>query len=89
MDGPVREDEQLRSVSFFASNYNCCEMFYKMKKGIECKENEVELNTKASRLYESLKTLNKLSREEIQKSVDDGINVGTSYITKTQELVLR
>ena len=52
MDGPVREDEQLRSVSFFASNYNCCEMFYKMKKGIECKENEVELNTKASRLYE-------------------------------------
>ena len=81
----MREDEQLRSVSFFASNYNCCEMFYKMKKGIECKENEVELNTKASRLYESLKTLNKLSREEIQKSVDDGINVGTSYITKTQE----
>ena len=44
----MREDEQLRSVSFFASNYNCCEMFYKMKKGIECKENEVELNTKAS-----------------------------------------
>ena len=39
----MREDEQLRSVSFFASNYNCCEMFYKMKKGIECKENEVEL----------------------------------------------
>ena len=73
----MREDEQLRSVSFFASNYNCCEMFYKMKKGIECKENEVELTTKASRLYESLKTLNKLSREEIIDIV--GINTIFDY----------
>ena len=85
MDGPVYDDVELRSVAFFAYNYNCCEMFYKMKKGIECKENEVELNQKAGRFYESLKTLIQLSREEIQKYVDNGVNVGTTYITKTQE----
>ncbi len=85
--GKLLDDEELRSLAFYAHNYNCCEMFYKMKKGIENKDNEIVLSPKADRFYELLKRLNATSREELQADVNNNIISGITFATKTQEFI--
>lgn len=84
-NGKILSDEEVRGLVFYAHNYNCCELFYKMKKGIETKESEIALSPKASRFYELLKGLNATSREELQASVNDNVIVGSTFSTPTQD----
>ena len=80
-------DEILRGLCFFAHNYNCCEMFYKMRKGIENNENERGLNQKANRFYDSIKILLETSREKLQEYLNEGMGTGMAFSTKTQEFI--
>ena len=86
-NGQLLSDEEVRGLVFYAHNYNCCELFYKMKKGIETKESEIALSLKASRFYELLKRLNATSREELQASVNDNVIVGSTFSTPTQDFI--
>ena len=86
-NGQLIADDELRGVVFYAHNYNCCELFYKMRKGIETKEREITLYPKANRFYDLIKRLNTTSREELQASVNDNIVVGSTFSTKTQEFI--
>lgn len=84
-NGQLYADEELRELVFYAHNYNCCELFYKMRKGIETKESEIALSPKANRFYNLLNRLNATSREELQANVNDNIIVGSTFSTNTQE----
>lgn len=86
-NGQLLADEELRGIAFYAHNYNCCELFYKMRKGIETKEKETKLLPKASRFYDLLTRLNETSREELQADVNDDIVVGGTFSTKTQDFI--
>lgn len=86
-NGQLLADEELRGLAFYAHNYNCCELFYKMRKGIETKERETMLSPKASRFYDLLTRLNASSREELQADVNDNIVVGSTFSTKTQDFI--
>lgn len=86
-NGQLLADEELRGLAFYAHNYNCCELFYKMRKGIETKERETTLSSKASRFYDLLTRLNATSREELQADVNDNIVVGSTFSTKTQDFI--
>lgn len=86
-NGQLFADEELRGLAFYAHNYNCCELFYKMRKGIETKERETTLSSKASRFYDLLTRLNATSREELQANVNDNIVVGSTFSTKTQDFI--
>ena len=86
-NGQLLADEELRGLAFYAHNYNCCELFYKMRKGIETKERETMLSPKANRFYDLLTRLNATSREELQADVNDNIVVGSTFSTKTQDFI--
>lgn len=86
-NGQLLADEELRGLAFYAHNYNCCELFYKMRKGIETKERETTLSSKASRFYDLLTRLNATSREELQADVNDNIVVDSTFSTKTQDFI--
>lgn len=86
-NGKLLSDEELRGLVFYAHNYNCCELFYKMKKGIETKERDIALSPKVSRFYELLKELNATSREELQASINDNVIVGSAFSTPTQDFI--
>lgn len=86
-DGQLLDDEELRGLIFYAQKFNCCELFYKMKKGIECKDKKITLKPKANRFYEAVKRLKETSREELQEDIDDQVVVGNTFSTKTQELI--
>ena len=83
-NGQLLAEEELRRLAFYAHNYNCCELFYKMRKGIETKERETMLSSKASSFYDLLTRLNATSREELQADVNDNIVVGSTFSTKTR-----
>ena len=80
-------DEELRGILFYAHNYNCCELFYKMREGIETKERGITLSPKTSRFYDMITRLNATSREELQADVNDDIIVGSTFSTKTQDFI--
>lgn len=84
-DGQLYDDDTLRSVIFYAKKHNCCEMFYKMKKGIECKDKSEKLNSKAERFLSRVKRLKETSREELQEDINNNMAVGSTFSTKTQE----
>ena len=86
-DGQLYKDEELKSLTFYSQKHNCCELFYKMKKGIENKDNEVELNAKASGFYSKIKKLNEMSRESLQECIDKKMSVSSALSTKTSEFI--
>lgn len=86
-DKKLFEDAELRGLIFYAHNYNCCEMFYKMKKGIESKDNKVELNIHMRRFYDSIERLNQTSRTKLQDDIDNEIVIGSTISSDTQELI--
>ena len=86
-NGQLHANEELRGLAFYAHNYNCCELFYKMRKGIETKERETMLSPKANRFYDLLTRLNATSREELQADVNDNIVVESTFSTKTQDCI--
>lgn len=86
-DKQLCPDEELRGLAFYAYNYNCCELFYKMRTGIEAKEHKANLSPKANRFYNMIKSLSATSREELQAEVNDNIVVGSTFSTKTQEFI--
>ena len=62
-------------------------MFYKMKKGIESKDNKVELNIHMRRFYDSIERLNQTSRTKLQDDIDNEIVIGSTISSDTQELI--
>lgn len=86
---PIFPDEELRAVSFQAYNHNCCELFYKMRKGIETKESQRILSAKASRFFNNIIKLNATSREKLEVSVNDDMLCGTgfTFCTNTQDFI--
>jgi len=85
-NGELFNDEKLRALIFCAYNFNCCELFYKMKKGIESKDDKIALKPKMKRFYDSIEKLNETSRDELQEYVNNQIVVSSTISTKTQEL---
>lgn len=81
------EDKELRAITFRAQNYNCCEMFYKMKEGIEDRSQNRMLNPKAAFFYNSILRFAKTSREDIEKILKDNIVEGSTYGTITEEFI--
>lgn len=81
-DKQLCPDEELRGLAFYAYNYNCCELFYKMRTGIEAKEHEANLSPKANRFYNMIKSLSATSREELQAEVNDNIVVVVLFLQK-------
>ena len=86
-DGQLYNDEELKHLTFYAQKHNCCELFYKMKKGIENKDNEIELNAKTSKFYDRIKNLSEMSRESLQECIDKEMSVGSALSTKTGEFI--
>lgn len=86
-NGQLYDDEALRCIKFSSKKYNCCELFYKMKKGIEYKAKKEKLTSKAERFLERVKKLKETSREELQEDVNNNIGVGSTFSTKTQEFI--
>ena len=84
---PICEDNELRGIVFSAHNYNCCEMFYKMQKGIKELKKEIELSPRVSAFYESVKRFNLTSRDEIQQMIEDGMVEGATFSTPTQDYI--
>ena len=60
-------DDELRGLTLRSVNYNCCELFYKIKKGIEINNNEKQLLPEVKKFYDSLKKLNESSIEQLQE----------------------
>ena len=85
--GQLYDDNNLRCIAFYAQKYNCCEMFYKMKNGIESKSKIIELNSKAKEFLLRVKRLKETSREELQEDINNNIVVGSTFSTKTQEFI--
>lgn len=86
-NGQLYDDEVLRSIKFSAQKYNCCEMFYKMKKGIECKTKKEKLTSKVEKFLDRVKKLKETSIEELQEDVNNNIGIGSTFSTKTQEFI--
>lgn len=81
------DDDELRALTFHAYNFNCCELFYKILMGIECKDSKITLNPKMNRFYDNLKILNETSRDELQKYVNSQLLVGGTISSNTQEFI--
>lgn len=86
-NGQLLADGELRGIVFYAHNYNCCELFYKMREGIETKERGITLSPKTRRFYDMITRFNATSREELQADVNDDIIVGSTFSTKTQDFI--
>lgn len=86
-DGKLYDDSILRSLQFSAQKYNCCEMFYKMKRGIESIAKDTKLNLRTKEFLGRVRKLNETSREELQEDVDNNIVVGATFSTRTQEFI--
>ena len=84
-DGQLLKDEESRAIIFRAYKFNCCELFYKLKEGIECKDGEITLSPKMNKFYESVKRLKETSKEELQEDIDNQTVVGNAFSTITPE----
>ena len=81
------EDHEAKSIVFRASNFNCCELFYKMKRGIETKDRATTLKPEALRFYKAIERLHNTTIEDLKKYLEENVSVGMGYSTKTPEFL--
>ena len=85
--GQLYDDDVVRGISFIAQKSNCCEMFFKMKKGIEDVKKEKSLNTKAIDFFNKVKKLNETSRDVLQQETNNNVSMNSIFSTRSNALI--
>jgi len=83
----IRPNNECRSLAIYGQGSNRCELFYKIKQGIETSENLKLTSNKAMRFYNNVEKLNTMPYDEILDDTNEGIVVGSVFTNASQTLI--